>query len=210
MNKNLLPVAKEGIVYVAFCTIAVLALTVLDFEFLAFIGTIITIAFIYLFRNPVRSLPEFSANSVLCVSDGVVKSIEEINECEYTYKIEIDSNFLDVGVLRTPFNASLVKVVHKNGTKLSKNSELFLDLNEMAELVFEDSNKNRIKVVHRVKQSFAPLYLDAIELQNLRQTSRYGMMINGVTTLYFPSNFRVNVNVGNELKASESLMGYFS
>jgi phosphatidylserine decarboxylase len=80
----------------------------------------------------------------------------------------------------------------------------------MAELVFEDSNKNRIKVVHRVKQSFAPLYLDVIELQNLRQTSRYGMMINGVTTLYFPSNFRVNVNVGNELKASESLMGYFS
>jgi len=210
MNKNLLPVAKEGIVYVAFSAIAVLALTVLDFEFLAFIGTIITIAFIYLFRNPERSLPEFSDNSVLCVSDGVVKSIEELSECEYTYKIEIDSNFLDVGVLRTPFNASLVKVVHKNGTKLSKNSELFLDLNEMAELVFEDSNKNRIKVVHRVKQSFAPLYLDAIELQNLRQTSRYGMMINGVTTLYFPSNFRVNVNVGNELKASESLMGYFS
>lgn len=210
MNKNLLPVAKEGVVYVAFTAISVLVLVALDLEFLAFIATIITIAFIYSFRNPERSLPEFSDLSVLSVSDGVVKSIDELNEGEYAYKIEVESNFLDVGVLRTPFNASLVKAVHQNGTKVSKKSELFLDLNEILELVFEDSNQNKIKVIHRVKQSFAPLYLDAIELQKLRQTSRYGMMLNGVTTLYFPSNFRVNVSVGNELKASESLMGYFS
>lgn len=210
MNKNLLPIAKEGILYVAISASIVLVLMALDFEFLAFVGAMVTVMFLYSFRNPERSLPEFTELSVLAVSDGVVKSIEELSEGDYAYKVEVESNFLDVGVLRTPFNASLVKAVHTKGTKVAKNSELFLDLNEMAELIFEDTNNNRVKVVHRAKQSLTPLYFDAIKSQKLRQTSRYGMMLNGVTTLYFPSNFRVNVNVGNELKASESLMGYFS
>ena len=210
MNNNLLPIAKEGLVYIATSAVLVLVLLVLDLDFLAFVGTLVTISLIFAFRNPERSLPEFLDLSVLSVSDGIVKSIEELSDSDYAYKVEVESNFLDIGVLRTPFTATLVTSRHINGTKVSKTSPLFLDLNEMLELVFEDKSKNKIKVVHRVKQSFAPIYSDAIELQKLPQTSRYGMMVNGVTTLYFPSNFRMNINVGNELKAAESLMGYFS
>jgi len=68
----------------------------------------------------------------------------------------------------------------------------------------------RLKITHRLKQSFSPLFIEAIESHNLQQIARYGLMINGITSIYFPDNFRLNVNVGDELKASESLIGYFS
>ncbi len=210
MNKNLLPIAKEGVYSIALSAVFVLILLVLDLEFLAFMGILALVFLVFSFRNPERSLPEFSELSVLAVSDGVVNSIDEIDDSEYAYKIEVESNLLDVAILRTPFNATLIEATHSKGTRVSKKSELFSDLNEVLELVFEDSNKNKIKVIHRVKQSFAPLYFDAITLQKISQTSRYGVMISGVTTYYFPDNFRANVNVGKEIKASESLMGYFS
>ena len=210
MNKNLLPIAKEGIVYVATSSFIVLLLLLFGFEFLAFIGILLTLTLIFSFRNPERALPEFSELSVVAVSDGIVKAIDELEDSEYAYRVEVESNSLNVGILRTPFNATLSAVKHINGTRVSKKSKQFLDLNEMLELTFEDNNNNSIKIIHRVKQSFFPLYLDVINSQKLRQTSRYGVMINGITTFYFPHNFRLNVNVGNELKASESLMGYFS
>ena len=210
MNKNLLPIAKEGIIFIVVSSFIVLFLLAIDLNFLAFIGFIVTIGLIFSFRNPERSLPDFSDLSVLAVSDGVVNSIDELNDEEYSYKVEVESKLLDVSILRAPLSSTIVKAIHTNGTRVSKKSALNLDLNESLELVFEDANNNKIKVVHRVKQSFSPLYFDTIASQNIRQTSRYGLMLNGVTTYYFPSNFRVNVNVANELKASESLMGYFS
>jgi len=64
--------------------------------------------------------------------------------------------------------------------------------------------------VHRLKQSFDSIHIDAFVNQTRLQGGRYGVMLNGVTTLYLPLNFRLNVNVGNQVKASETLVGYFS
>ena len=61
-----------------------------------------------------------------------------------------------------------------------------------------------------LKQSFDEIRIAAKESQSLLQGSRYGVMISGVTTIYLPQNFRLNINIGSELKASESLIGYFS
>jgi phosphatidylserine decarboxylase len=77
-------------------------------------------------------------------------------------------------------------------------------------LVFENIDGNKVKIVHTCKQSFDGIHTDIIKAQNLPQSYRYGTMINGVTTLYLPRNFRLNINVANELSASETLIGYFS
>jgi len=210
MNKNLFPIAKEGVKPIIIAFGSVLLLLILDFDILALAGSFILLFLIFSFRNPERSLPEFSDGSVLSVSDGVVTSITELNDPIYSYKVEVESGLFDIGILRTPFNAISTNLIHINGTKVSKKSKLFLDLNETVEVVFEDVNKNKIKLTHRVKQNFLSLYWKDIKSENLRQTTRYGMLINGVTTLYFPRNFRLNVSIGNKIKASESLMGYFS
>jgi len=210
MRSNLLPVAKESLKYLFSFSVAFIVCVVLDFEILALVAFIGLIYIAYSFRNPERELPLFEMNSLLSSSDGVVKAITELVDDEYAYKIEIESNFTDVALLRAPMNAKILTVDFYNGTRVSKKSKLFEDTNENVSLVFEDENNHKVKIVHRLKKSFAPLYIDVLESQNIYQTSRYGLMVNGTTSIYLPSNFRLNVTVGNELKASETLLGYFS
>ncbi|SFV69467.1 Phosphatidylserine decarboxylase-related protein [hydrothermal vent metagenome] len=183
---------------------------ILDFDFLAFLTFVSTLFIAYSFRNPERELSVFEATSFLSPVDGIVESIQELEDDEYAYKINIQSACSDVAVLRVPASASVSKVLKYNGTRTSKNSKLFSTLNENAEISFVTLEENKFKIMHRLERSFAPLFIELVEKQKLFQTARYGLMLNGRTSIYLPQNFRVNISIGSELKASESLMGYFS
>ena len=210
LNNNLSVVYKEAWKYVVSSFTLFVLFLIFDFSVLSFLSFLATMFFLFIFRNPERELPRFEKGCVVSPVDGVVKSITEIEDSEYAYRIDIEGTLFDVGVLRVPMNAMLEKVSKRNGARLSQKNKLFKDLNECSELLFTDDDNNKLMIEHKLKESFAPIYLDVVKSQKLHQTARYGMMNNGVTTMYIPSNFRLNVNIGNELKASESLLGYFS
>jgi len=210
MKTNIFPIAKEGWKYLAYSFTLSLLFLVLDLDLFAFIACIAFCFMVYAFRNPERELSSFEKGSILAPSDGIVYAIEELHDSEYAYRIDIESGFFDIGVLRVPSNATVTKVQKYNGTRVSSNSHLFKDTNENVTLFLEDESENSFQIVHRLKQSFAPLVVNVSKSQKLMQTTRYGLMLNGMTSIYLPSNFRVNVNIANELKASQSLIGYFS
>ena len=210
MRNNLLPIAKEGWNYILCSLGAFLIFTILDLEFLQFFSFLALIFFLFVFRNPERLTPIFAKNSVVSPVDGVILSIEELQEHEYAYKIECDSSYLNISLLRTPLNSTIKSVNFQKGARLSKFSPLSKDINENYELVFEDENANMVKVTHMLKQSFKSIDIDAIISQKLTQGARYGLMVNGITTIYLPQNFRLNVSVSQKVNASESLIGYFS
>jgi len=210
MNNNLLPIAKEGFSRIGFTILAFIIFAFLDLELLEFISFLALVFFIYVYRNPERMIPNFEQMSVISPVDGVLLSIEELENEEYAYKLEINSSYLNVSLLRTPLSSFVKNVNIKHGARLSHISSLSRDINERVELIFQDSHENRIKVTHMLKQSFDDIKLDVITKQNLVQGSRYGLMVNGITTLYLPQNFRVNVSIGQELNASQSLVGYFT
>ncbi|MDF1877316.1 phosphatidylserine decarboxylase [Sulfurimonas sp. SAG-AH-194-L11] len=210
MKTNLLPLAKEGLSYFIYSLASVVLFLFLDFDLLAFFTSLITLFIAYSFRNPERELKLFEPTSFLSPVDGIIQSIEELQSDKYAYKIVIQSSLSDVSVLRSPANASVSKVLKKNGTRVSVNSKLFRSLNENTEISFITQEKNIFKLIHRLGKSFAPLVIELYEGQKLVQTARYGLMLNGQTSIYLPQNFRVNINVGSEVKASESLIGYFS
>lgn len=210
MQTNTFPIAKEGWKYLAYSFALSLLFLVLDLDFFVFISCIAFCFMLYAFRNPERELSSFEKGSILAPSDGVVHGIEELHDSKYAYRIDIESGFSNIGVLRVPSNAVVSKVQKYNGTRVASNSHLFKDTNENVTLLLEDASGNSFQIVHRLKQSFAPLVVNVSESQKLMQTTRYGFMLNGMTSIYLPSNFRVNVNIANELKASQSLIGYFS
>lgn len=210
MRNNLFPIAKEGWNFVGYSVLAFIVFAVFDFDFFEFISFLAIIFFIFVYRNPEREMPTFQDSSVVSPVDGVVSSIEEIEDKEYSYKIEVNSSYLDVSVLRVPMNSTLEFFSIKHGARLSQFDSLAKNINENAQLVFTDSNSNKVKVLHMLKQSFDGIKVGVIENQKLSQASRYGVMVNGITTIYLPQNFRLNISVGNELKASETLIGYFS
>lgn len=210
MRNNLFPVAKEGWNFIGYSVLAFVVFAIFDFDFFEFLSFLAVIFFVFVYRNPEREMPIFQDSSVTSPIDGVVSSIEEIEDEEYSYKIEVNSSYLDVSVLRVPMNATLKSFAIKRGARLSQFDSLAKNINENAQLVFEDSNSNKVKILHMLKQSFDSIKIGVIENQKLSQASRYGVMVNGITTIYLPQNFRLNISVGNELKASETLVGYFS
>lgn len=212
MKNNLLPIAKEGWNYVIGAVIAFLVFTLFNFDFLEFFSFLAMLFFLFVFRNPEREHLLYQEESVVAPVDGTVASIEEIVDDGYIgYRVVVEGSYLNVGLLRVPFTATIEDVTNKKGARLSGLSPLSETLNEQAELVFNDKKSlNKIKVIHRLKQSFAPLSIDAIVNQGMMQGGRYGLMVNGTTTLCLPKNFRLNVSVGSELVASETLIGYFT
>ena len=162
-------------------------------------------------RNGVSSLSMSVGASVAyytATNNDFIASIEEIAE---GYKVVIEGSYFNVSLLRAPFSATLEDITIKRGARLSSLSPLSQDLNEQVELLFSDKKSlNKIKIVHMLKQSFAPIAINVAENQSMMQGSRYGLMVNGTTTLYLPTNFRLNVSVGSELVASETLVGYFT
>ncbi len=210
MKSNILPVSSVGFKYIISAFIAFIVFYIFDIDFLAFISFVLIVVFGYIFRNPERELPSFEKNSLVSPVDGSVVSIEDIQDSEYAYKLEIDSGYLDVGVLRTPFDSVVQSVTLRKGARLSKASILYEDINENAELIFIDENSNSVKIRHQLKRSFDSININLKTTQNIKQASRYGVMINGITTIYLPKNFRLNVTLGSELEGSKTLIGYFS
>jgi len=210
MKSNLLPVSSAGFKYIASAFLALIIFSIFDVEFLALISFIGMFAFGFIFRNPEREVPSFEKNSLVSPVDGNVISIEDIQDPEYAYKLEIDSTYLNVSVLRTPLDATLKSVVKRRGARLSSSSALSENINENAALIFTDKNSNSVKIIHTLKRSFDNINVDIKNYQNVKQASRYGVMINGTTTLYLPKNFRLNVTLDSELEGSQTLIGYFS
>ena len=210
MNKNLFPVAKEGWNYIGYCIGASIIFFILGLDFLTFLFFALAMFLVFIFRNPERELANFENLSVLSPIDGKVLAIDEIKDSDYAYKLTINNSFLDVSILRVPMTSDVSLVKKENGTRLGFDEELSEKINENTILVFQDDKKNKLKLVHRLKQSFCPIEIGLIESKKFNQSSRYGVMVNGITTIYLPQNFRLNVSVLDEVKASETLIGYFS
>lgn len=211
MKSNLLPIAKEGWNYLIASVVLLLVFSFFNLDFLKFLAFIATLFFIFVFRNPERENMLYQENSVVSPVDGTIVSIEELHEKSGSgFKVEVDGTYLNVSLLRIPFTSTLEQIEMRKGARLSPLSPLSNSINENTELVFSDKkSSNKIKIVHRLKQSFKSIDIDIKETQSLMQGARYGLMINGVTTIYLPHNFRLNVGIGSELVASETLIGYF-
>ncbi|WP_457743424.1 phosphatidylserine decarboxylase [Sulfurimonas sp.] len=210
MNNNLFILHQHSRKYVGFSFAVLIVFLFLDLNLFALVTFIFMAFAIYSFRNPEKSFFSYEKNSVASPVDGTIIAVEEIEDSEYSFKVDIYSSYMDVSFLRVPFDSKIESINLVRGARLSKNSKLFESLNEYAHLVLVDDNKNKVKIEHKLTRSFAPLFIDIALNDNVKQTTRYGLMLNGVTTLYLPSSFRLDVSIGNKVSASETLLGYFS
>jgi len=208
MNNNLFPIAKEGWSFIIYSFISFLILGFFDLEFLQFFAFLAVLFFLFIFRNPERQMPSFEKGGIVSPVDGVVTSIQEIQDDDYSHKISIESTYFDVSILRSPIESKLISIDILRGASLSKSSTLYDKLNENIKFVFEDASSNKIKVSHQNILSFDEIKFDAFIGKKLIQGSRYGVMPKGITNIYLPKNTKLDVVVGVELKASESLIAY--
>ena len=208
MSKNLLPIAKEGFSYLLYTFFAFIVFEILDLDILSFLSVVLFVYLVYMFRNPEREMINYEKGSVVSVADGNVLNIVELEDSKhFAYRVDIETTCRDISFLRAPFNATCKDVEVLRGTRVSKNSKLFGSLNENGTIIFEDENGNKVKVKHTLTNSFDELHVDVVK--TVLQGQRYGFMLKGVTSIYLPSNFRLNVSVGSQTISSKTLIGYF-
>lgn len=207
-------VAKEGWKYLAAVAAAYVVFLMADAELPQFIAFAAFAVLLYIYRNPERIVPYYQESSIVSVADGRVISIETVEECPVMegpcYKVEIASSTFDTALLRMPF-AAVVRYLHlRRGSRLSVHKPLAQKLNEKALLFFEDEKGQQCVVEHLLDTSIDALSLHIRHEQRLPQGSRYGLMVKGSHTLYLPTRSRVAVKIGDEVRAGETLLGYFS
>lgn len=207
--RNLFIVAKSGWSYLLVTFVLGLFFIAIDFNVLAFVAFALLLFFLYVFRNPERELSSFEDTSIVSPVDGVVTAIEELEDSEYAYRIDVVSSYFDVSLLRSPISATLKELSIQKGARVSNTSAL-KKINENVSIVFGDSKSNNIKITHTLGQSFAGIDIDTTAEQKLLKGSRYGLMLCGVSSIYLPKNVRLNLHVSTRLRASETLIGFFS
>jgi len=212
MKSNLFIISESGWKRIGIAFGLFLLFAFLDLELLASVAFLATIFFLFIYRNPERATQTaYAQKSIVAPVDGVVTKIESLEELsQFSYMIEIDSSYTDVTVLRAPIHAKVSYLHLLRGSRVGRFSPLFEKLNETASIFFLDQENKLIKVEHKLKQSIAPLEISIKEDDELSQAARYGVMVYGVTRIYLESDVRINVKLGEQVKAVETLLAYSS
>ena len=204
-------IAKDGLKCIAASAVLMLFFLAIDADLLSFLSALLLLATVWAFRNPERTIPHFQQDSIVSVADGVIKSIETIEDekGENFYKIVIKSGFLDTSVLRVPFSCEVSEAELLYGARLNPLIPLSDKLNEQCRIVF-GKDKKQVRVLHKLQLSSVGIKTHLSEKKQVVQGARYGLMVNGKTTLILPVNSRVAVKVGEKVRAGETRIGFFS
>ena len=201
-------IAKEGWKYLLFIFVAFLLSLVFDLFSWVFLS--ILVFTVYMFRNPERLPAEDDDMAVLSPCDGKISSISKssyINGKEYI-KVEIQKSLLEASMLRAPTAMGIKETKRRHGLILSSNSILSDKLGERATLTCSSKyNELFLNIT-------AGIFARKIELFKtvgpLKSAQRFGILVDGNIELYLALDTRVKVSVGDDVKAGESVLGYFA
>lgn len=213
---NTFILVKEGFVAVTFTAIVTsLILLVSDSFFIQLFALMALVAVAYIFRNPKRVVEHFEVGSIVSVCDAVVTDIETI-ECKgmirgECLKVTLVNRVTDSGLLRTPFNSSFALNETQRGAQLSFSSAKALNLNEQAKIMFLDESKERKMVLkHYVNGMNSRISMCSSLGTHLEAGVPYGFMLRGTIYMFLPGSTRLDIKKGDELKAGETLIGFFN
>ncbi len=201
-------VAKEGWRHIFFVFI-VFVLSLL-FDFLPWVFFVVLVFVIYLFRNPERLPAEDDDMAFLSPSDGEISAISKIkhSDGEDYIKVEIQKSLLETSILRAPTKMAIKTTQRRHGLFLSTSLSLNKKLAERAILECSSSYGDLIinigvGVLARKIELFKTI-------GPLKSAQRFGLLVEGEVDIYLPLDSRVKVCVGDEVKAGESVLGYFA
>ncbi len=201
-------IAKEGWKYLFFTSV-VFVLSVW-FDMFSWVFFVILIFTGYLFRNPERLPAEDDDMAVLSPNDGTISAISKSKHSdgkEYI-KVEIQKSLLEACILRAPTTMNIKSTQRRHGLFLPTKLELSKKLGERVILTCKSNYSELLINVN------AGVYARKIELFKtigpLKSAQRFGLLVEGDVELYLPLDSRVKVAVGDEVKAGESVLGYFA
>lgn len=214
LKRVVVPVNKEGyfIIGVA-CVITLLLFMIWDF--LGFIGLILTGFIVYFFRDPERVSPD-DKNAILSVADGVVDVIQEVEapkelglDSSKTYnRVSVFLNTFNVHVQRIPMSGKIEKLEYIEGKYLNITNDKYHEDNERQLCLMKTTQGFEIIFVQIAGMVARRIVCNLKEGQEVKAGERYGCIKFGSRVdLYLPKDIEIKVKVGQTMIAGETVIG---
>lgn len=206
-----MPIAKEGIPFIAIPLILSILFFIFSIKSLAIFLLIVSLFMTFFFRDPLRKSP-FKENVVLSPADGKIIEIkdgeDEIFPGKELFKISIFMSPLNVHINRAPLKGKVEKVIYRPGyfkpayKEESKRNEQNIILMETARgkvIIKQIAGIIARRVVCSLKKS-----------QEVKAGEKIGMIIFGSRVeLFLAEKPNLKVKVGEKVKGGETIIGEF-
>ncbi|MCS7215306.1 MAG: phosphatidylserine decarboxylase family protein [Thermodesulfovibrio sp.] len=201
-------IRKEGLPYIGGALFLSSFFYLLRLEPLTIAFVILSLFFLYFFRDPERTIPA-DPNVVVSPADGKIISIRQnsIGLCpeEYT-EISIFMSPFDVHVNRIPFDGIVKKVVYTPGKFFSAFKERAYRENENIKVTIKTQHGDI--VVRQVAGIIARRAVCWIkEGDTLHKGERFGMIkFSSRVDICLPSSFKILIKEGDKVKAGKTVI----
>ena len=206
--------APEGYSRIFSLGIASLILNLLDFSTLGLLFLLLTFFVAFFFRDPERTAPA-DDRLVLAPADGRVVTVEEIARGDHfltapATRIGIFMSPLDVHVNRVPVTGRVTSVQYKRGKFRPAFATAAAEVNEQNVVTIEDAHGRRIVLVQVAGMLARRIVCTLKGGEHVRRGHRYGMiMLGSRVDLYCPPEIVLRVQVGQRVKAGETVIGMY-
>jgi phosphatidylserine decarboxylase len=211
IRKQLVPIHKEGYVFIAIFVVATLLLGWI-YAPLGWLGLLLTIWCVYFFRDPVRLTP-LEEGLVVSPADGLIASVglfpppPELGlGADPMQRISIFMSVFDCHVNRAPVGGRIAKIVYKPGLFLNADLDKASDDNERNGFVIETA-AGRLGVV-QIAGLIARRIVCFVDVgDRVGAGDRIGMIRFGSRVdVYLPPTGRLLVEVGARAVAGETIL----
>lgn len=212
MKKPQIPVALEGIPFIATGAFVTLILAILDYPFATLVAGLLTLFELAFFRDPERVAPA-DKNALASPADGKVIIVEKVFDDrflhDHVYKVCIFMNVFNVHVNRIPFAGTVEDVFYAPGKFYSADSDKGGLENECctAVLVTEQSRRYAVSQIAGLIARRIVCWAEKGDL--FARGQRFGLIRFGSRVdLYLPLETRIEVVPGQKVRAGETVIGY--
>jgi phosphatidylserine decarboxylase len=211
--ENKLPVAREGLPFIALGFVITLLLFYWDLYSLAIFLGLATIFTIYFFRDPDRTSPA-EEDAVLSPADGTVIDIKHLDDINNLYsgpaiKISIFMSVFNVHVNRIPLSGKISGIKYNPGQFFSANLDKASEQNEKNCIALDTMNGQKIVFVQIAGLIARRIACWINEGDRVHAGQRFGLIRFGSRLdIYLPVGIRMTAKLKERVKAGESVIGY--
>ncbi len=178
------------------------------------LGLVLTLFFVYFFRDPERSVPT-GPGLVISPADGRVIVLERVREENFlkqpAQKLSIFMNVFDVHVNRAPVAGRIQAMAYQPGRYLAANRPEAPDQNEQLAIHLGTADGAGVVMVQIAGLLARRIISYVQEGDNLERGERVGLICFGSRVdLYLPEQCQVQVSIGQKVKAGSSILGRWS
>jgi phosphatidylserine decarboxylase len=210
MRNNNVPIAVEGVPFVAGAAAIVAVFFALGWTAVAGFFVVVTLFIVFFFRNPKRVTPS-DENAVVSPADGVVIYQGEAREShldQQMLKISIFMSVFNVHINRVPVSGTVIDQFYQPGKFLDVRHERATFENEQQGLVLETAKGVRLVVVQVAGLIARRIVCYPTIGTLIKQGERYGLIRFGSRLdVYLPPGTDLKVQMGDKTVAGETILG---